>query len=189
MISLLQENAMNRTFKGLLLLSVLGFSSLTYAGSDKRVALMTFDMSRPDPRTDDKLVIYAHLETDYSSSDEVRTLVLGNLDNNSVELHHVTAGLWTLAIQSGQEAGVHTLHTDLYLEDVSDADGLRSEISTLNQQISALDSMIQAEEDPAQRAIYQADKDLKNTRRDAANNELGQTKTSLGSETFTFTVQ
>lgn len=154
----------------------------------KPVSLMSFELSNSTPHPTDKVTIFAHLESDYDSADSVRVLVFANFDGASVPMLHLAPGLWTLSLDSGLESGEHQLHTDIYLEDRSETDQFRAEISLLNQQIAELDARIPAEEDPAQRAILQADRDEKDNRRNFLRSELEAAKTGLGSEDFKFTV-
>jgi hypothetical protein len=169
-------------------LSVSGFAGTSLRPLDQK--LVRFETNPPQIHPGNAYHGFIYLTTDWSSSDEVRTVVRAWMDNQELTLIHPDAntGLWVFAGAPFADVGTHNVNVNISLEDKVDSDQMRASITQAQQDIAVLNAQIAIEEDPNQKVILEAQRDAKQALVSDYQNQLNQGRTDIGNDTFTLNV-
>ncbi|QDK37929.1 hypothetical protein [Bdellovibrio sp. NC01] len=177
------------------LLFSLGLQSNAFAAVKLRsfdskflTSILNVQMQPEAPHSNDQITLFLNIDTDFSSSEEMNTILEAKLDGLSIGLLNPTTGLWIAALESAT-VGNHFLSVSYYLEDKAQAEVIRANLSQIEQDIAILDGQISMEEDAGNLAVLQAARAAKVSDQTSALSSLSALKTLVTTESFNFIVQ
>lgn len=173
---------------------IVGFSFTSNASvklnsfsSNYLTSIVNVQMQPEVPHANDQITLFLNIDTDFSSTEEMNTILEAKLDGATIGLLNPTTGLWIAAFESAA-VGNHVLSVSYYLEDKVQADSIRATLSQLEQDIATIDGSLAIQDDATEIAILQAERDAKVAQQTAASAELAGLKSLVTTESFNFTV-